>query len=42
MILVIDGVNERVLSLKQMKEWKLSIFNIVDKRIKFYSQNTNL
>ena len=25
-----------------MKAWKLSIFNIVDKRIKFYSQNTNL
>ena len=25
-----------------MKEWKLSIFNIVDKRIKFYSHNTNL
>ena len=25
-----------------IKEWKLSIFNIVDKRIKFYSQNTNL
>ena len=25
-----------------MKEWKLSIFNIVDKRIKFYSQNKNL
>ena len=25
-----------------MKEWKLSIFNIADKRIKFYSQNTNL
>ena len=25
-----------------MKEWKLSILNIVDKRIKFYSQNTNL
>ena len=25
-----------------MKEWKLSIFNIVDKRIKFYYQNTNL
>ena len=25
-----------------MKEWKISIFNIVDKRIKFYSQNTNL
>ena len=24
-----------------LKEWKLSIFNIVDKRIKFYSQNTN-
>ena len=25
-----------------MKEWKLSIFNIVDKCVKFYSQNTNL
>ena len=25
-----------------MKEWKLCIFNIVDERIKFYSQNTNL
>ena len=25
-----------------MKEWKLSIFNIVDKCIKFYAQNTNL
>ena len=25
-----------------MKEWKLSIFNIVDKRIKIYSQNTDL
>ena len=25
-----------------MKEWKLSIYNSVDKRIKFYSQNTNL
>ena len=34
MSLVIDGVNERVLSV--------CIFNIVDKRIKFYSHNTNL
>ena len=25
-----------------LKEWKLSIFNIVDKRIKFYSHNTYL
>ena len=25
-----------------MKEWNLSIFNIVDKHINFYSQNTNL
>ena len=25
-----------------MKEWKLSIFNIVDTRIEFYSQNTNI
>ena len=48
MILVIDGVNERALSCYEregvtMKEWKLSIFNIVDKRIKFvFFQNTNL
>ena len=25
-----------------LNEWKLSIFNILDKRIKFYSLNTNL
>ena len=25
-----------------LKEWKVSIFRIVDQRIKFYSQNTNL
>ena len=25
-----------------LKEWKVRIFNIVDQRIKFYSQNTNL
>ena len=25
-----------------LKEWKLSIFNIVDKRIKLYSNNTYL
>ena len=25
-----------------LKEWKESIFKIVDQRIKFYSQNTNL
>ena len=31
---VIDGVNERAL-----KTWKRSIFTIVDKRFKFYSQN---
>ena len=24
------------------KEWKVSIFKIVDQRIRFYSQNTNL
>ena len=33
MILVIGGLNEKR---------KLSIFNIVDKRMKLYSQNTNL
>ena len=25
-----------------LKEWKVNIFKIVDQRIKFYSQNTNL
>ena len=28
--------------LRGLKEWKVSIFKIVDQRIKFYSQNTNL
>ena len=32
---LIDGVNA-------LKEWKVSIFKIVDQRIKFYSQNTNI
>ena len=32
-----EGVEDNAL-----KEWKRSIFTIVDKRIKFYSQNTNL
>ena len=41
MISVIDGVNASMLSLTP-KEWKVSIFKIVDQRIKFYSQNTNL
>ena len=34
MISVIDGVNERVL--------RILLYTILDKRIKFYSQNTNL
>ena len=25
-----------------LREWKVSIFKIVDQRVKFYSQNTNL
>ena len=25
-----------------LKEWKLNIFKVIDKRINFYSQNTNL
>ena len=41
MISVIDGVNERVLRIMLFKNGKRSIFTIVDKRIKFYSQNTN-
>ena len=32
-----EGVEDNAL-----KEWKRSIFTIVDKRIKFYSQNTNI
>ena len=43
MISVIDGVNASLLSLTPaLKEWKVSIFKIVDQRIKFYAQNTNL
>ena len=40
-MLVIDGVNEIVVC-NALKELKLSILNIVDKRIAFYSHNTNL
>ena len=40
MISVIDGVNEYV-EPNALKEWKVSIFEIVDQRFKFYSQNTN-
>ena len=25
-----------------LKDWKLNIFNITDRRISFYSQNTNM
>ena len=42
MILVIDGVNKRLLSVIALKELKLSTFNIVDKRIQFYSHNTDV
>ena len=35
---VIDGVSEH----KALKEWKLSTLKLVNERIYFYSQNTNL
>ena len=40
---ILNHVGIAVLSVEcnAMKEWKLSIFNIVAKHIKFYSQNTN-
>ena len=34
--------NRESIECNALKEWKLSIFNIVDKRIKFFSHNTNL
>ena len=34
--------NRESVQCNAMEEWKLSMFNIVEKRIKFYSQNTNL
>ena len=33
---------ERLAYFPLLKEWKVSVFKIVDQRIKFYSQNTNL
>ena len=38
---VIDGVNERVLRMVLLKLGK-EVSSLVDKRIKLYSQNTNL
>ena len=40
MILVIDGVNERLLSVMPFKEQKLGIFSIVDKRVRLYPHIT--
>ena len=37
---VIVRVSESMLSA--LKDWKLNIFNIIDRRISFYSQNTNI
>ena len=42
MILVIDGGKRESVECNALKEWKLSIFNMVDRRIKFYSHYTNL
>ena len=39
---VIVGVSERMLSVMLKKDWKLNIFKIIDRRISFYSQNTNM
>ena len=36
---VISGVSEESDALK---DWKLNIFKIIDRRISFYSQNTNM
>ena len=42
MILVIEDCKRDSVECYALKDWKLSIFNIVDKRIWFYSRNTNL
>ena len=38
---VIVGVSENV-ECDALKDWKLNIFKIIDRRISFYSQNTNM
>ena len=38
---VIVGVREHV-ECDALKDWKLNIFKIIDRRISFYSQNTNM
>ena len=39
---VVVGVSESMLSVMLLKNWKLNIFKIIDRRISFYSQNTNM
>ena len=34
--------SESMLSVDALKDWKLNIFKIIDRRISFYSQNTNM
>ena len=40
MILVYRWCKREYVEPNALKEWQVSIFKIVDKRIKFYSQNT--
>ena len=42
MNIVIVGVSESMLSVILLKDWKLNSFRIIDRRISFYSQNTNM
>ena len=37
----IVGASESMLSVI-LKDWKLTIFKIIDRRISYYSQNTNM
>ena len=39
---VIVGASDSTLSVMHYKNWKLNIFKIIDRRISFYSQNTNM
>ena len=42
MNIVIVGVSESMLRVMLLKDWKLNIFKIIDRRISFYSHNTKM
>ena len=40
--IVTVGVSEKHVKCDCLKDWKLNVFKIIDRRISFFSENTNM